>query len=108
MQYHWSVRSLVHSVTITASAGSARRQADGVALESQRGNVFSNCAPDLLTRITVGTMVGMALLYFVATCALIFWKLNRHKKMPYRQIQLGTVFFQLQVSSAVLTGQLCC
>ena len=53
-------------------------------------------------------MVGMALLYFIATCALIFWKLNRHKKMPYRQIQVGTVFFRLQVRSAGLIGRLCC
>ena len=101
----WWVPCCVHFVTTGAYAGSARRLADDVA---RRQEVFNSCGSDLFTRIDIGTMVGMALLYFVATCALIFWKLNRHKSMHYRQIQVGTVFFRLQVSSAGLTGQLCC
>ena len=99
--------SCVQSVTIPASAGSARRKAEGAVLASQRGVIFDSCGPDLFTRVTVGTMVGIALLYFAATCALLLWKLNRHKRMPYRQTQVGTVFFRLQVSSQDLTGQLC-
>lgn len=93
----------VQSVIIPASAGSPRRQAEGAVLASQRGLIFDSCGPDLFTRVTVGTMVGIALLYFAATCALLLWKLNRHKRMPYRQTQVGTVFFRLQVSSQALT-----
>ena len=44
-------------------------------------------------------IVGMTLLYFALTCTLILRKLNAHKKVSYRLIQTGTVYFRLQVSS---------
>ena len=78
-----------------ASAGSP----DSTILALQRGVVLSNCAPDVLTRVCIDVMVGLACIYFAITCALLMLKLSAHRKMAYRRIQVGTVFFRLQVSS---------
>ena len=43
-------------------------------------------------------IVGLTLLYFALTCALILGKLNAHKKVSYRLIQTGIVYYRLQVS----------
>ncbi len=77
-----------------ASAGSA----DSTILAIQRGMVLSNCAPDVMTRVCIDVMVGIALVYFAITCALLMLKLSAHKKVAYRRIQVGTIFFRLQVS----------
>ncbi len=42
-------------------------------------------------------MVGIAFIYFAVTCALLMVKLREHRKVAYRRIQVGTVFFRLQV-----------
>jgi len=64
-----------------------------------RGIYFDNCEPDLLTRATIDVTVGIAIVYFAATCTLLLQKLSRHRKLSYRLIQVGTVFTRLQVSS---------
>ena len=52
-----------------------------------------------MTRVCIDTMVGIACIYFAVTCVLLMLKLSAHRKVAYRRIQVGTVFFRLQVSS---------
>ena len=68
----------------------------------QRGVFFDSCEPDLLTRVAVDVAVGLAIVYFAVTCALIVRKLHIHKKLSWRLVQLGNVFFRLQVSHTTL------
>jgi len=72
--------------------------ADSTILAAQRGVVLSNCTPDVMTRVCIDVTVGIAFIYFALTCALLLLKLSQHRKLPYRRIQVGTVFFRLQVS----------
>ena len=84
-----------------AFAGS-QRGADSAMAAFQRGVILSSCESDLLTRVCVDVTVGLALVYFAVTCALILMKLNRHKKVSYRRVQLGILFFRLQVNPQLL------
>ena len=52
-----------------------------------------------MTRVCIDVMVGIAVVYFAIICALLMLKLSAHRKVAYRRIQVGTVFFRLQVSS---------
>jgi len=79
-------------------AGSSRRDAEYEVLAFERGVYSTSCEPDVLTRVCIDVTVGIAFLYFAVTCALLLRKLNLHKKVSYRMIQVGTVFFRLQVS----------
>ena len=66
-------------------------------LALERHDIHSSCSPDLLTQVCTNVTVGLAIVYFTVTCALILWTLNRHKMVPYREVQDGYVFFRLQV-----------
>ena len=66
-------------------------------LALERLDIHSLCSPDMLTQICTNVTVGLAIVYFMVTCALILWTLNRHKMVPYREVQDGYVFFRLQV-----------
>ena len=88
----------VHLVQGIACAGSRRDFANSATAAFQRGVILSSCESDLLTRVCVDVTVGLALVYFAVTCALILMKLSMHKKFSYRMIQMGSVFFRLQVS----------
>ena len=85
------------SVLLLACAGSHLRSADYLMQAYKSGVYVDNCEPDLLTRVTIDVTVGIALVYFAATCALLLWKLNSHKKLSYRRIQVGNSFFKMQV-----------
>ena len=98
-----SVSDLLHAYLVqlfqdSACTGSQRKAFDSAMAAFQRGAILDSCQPDLLTRVSVDVTVGLALVYFAVTCALILVKLNMHKKFSYRMIQMGTVFFRLQVS----------
>lgn len=82
----------------SAFAGSQRGLSDNAMLAFQRGVTLNSCESDLPTRVCVDVTVGLALVYFAVTCVLILMKLNRHKKASYRRVQMGILFFRLQVN----------
>ncbi|DBA74569.1 TPA: hypothetical protein ACH3X2_009444 [Trebouxia sp. C0005] len=75
----------------------AHGAADSTIHAIQRGVVLSNCTPDVMTRVCIDVMVGIACIYFAVTCVLLMLKLSAHRKVAYRRIQVGTVFFRLQL-----------
>ncbi|KAA6428794.1 MAG: hypothetical protein FRX49_01669 [Trebouxia sp. A1-2] len=66
----------------------AHGAADNTINAIQRGVVLSNCTPDVMTRVCIDTMVGIACIYFAVTCVLLMLKLSAHRKVAYRRIQL--------------------
>ncbi|DBA92558.1 TPA: hypothetical protein ACH3X1_002782 [Trebouxia sp. C0004] len=97
----WIAMQVVMSIswlhTIAHGASGALSKSTGFQEEAfRRGIYFDNCEPDLLTRVTIDVTVGIAMVYFAATCTLLLQKLSRHKKLSYRQLQVGTVFTKLQ------------
>ena len=88
---------MCYYVLFFAAAGSHLRGAEYLVQAFKSGVFVDNCEPDLLTRVTIDVTVGIALVYFAATCALLLWKLSSHKKLSYRRIQVGNAFFKMQV-----------
>ena len=62
------------------------------------GMAASSCAIDARNQICVYFMVGVSIGYFVVICYLCFWKLKQHKRFPIRVVQVGMLYFRLQVS----------
>ena len=62
---------------------------------------------DPITRICVYLTVTMSLLYFATTCTMFVWKLRQHRRLPYEQFQMESVFYRLQVTNPILHCALC-
>lgn len=60
------------------------------------GGVYGCVAPKSMA-VGVGTMVALALLYFVVTCGILFVKLRALNSLPYDRYQGAIVFYRLQV-----------
>lgn len=63
------------------------------------GMTAASCNIDYRNRICVYLVVGASIGYFMVICYLCFWKLKQHKRFPIRVVQVGMLYFRLQVSS---------
>ncbi|KAA6428561.1 MAG: hypothetical protein FRX49_01437 [Trebouxia sp. A1-2] len=96
----WVAMQVVMSISWLHTVGygsSGALDADSQEDDFGRGIYFDNCEPDLLTRATIDVTVGIAFVYFAATCTFLLQKLNKHRKLSYRLIQVGTVLTRLQL-----------
>lgn len=67
------------------------------------GLAAPSCIIGLRNEICIYLEVGVSIGYFVATCYLYAWKLRQHKRFPLRVVQVGMLFFRLQVSLWVVS-----
>ena len=60
------------------------------------GTVATCHAPTNI-QVCIYFIVGISIAFFTLICALCSWKLRQHKKLPFRVVQIGTLYFRLQV-----------
>ena len=57
-----------------------------------------SCGADRKIKAAINLLVVTAVLYFIATFGILFWKLRSFRSLPYAQVQVSVVFYRLQVS----------
>ena len=59
---------------------------------------IGDCRPSTTTEVFVFITVGVALVYFLITYVLLVWKMQKHKAVSYHIVQMGSLFYRLQVT----------
>ena len=71
-----------------------------VADRCKTGLILSICQADTVTKASIYVMVALGIVYFALTALILLLKLQKFKQLPYTTVQVGIVFYRLQVGQA--------